>query len=82
MYPKVHKLQQQLISLPSAFGTYAIHLVLPGVATGRGSHLSSDTGFQDSVTSDSVQILRPMKEFSDEEIRIFNEGDNTIGNPL
>jgi hypothetical protein len=50
-----------------------------GVATGRGSHLTSDAGFLDSSSSSGVQILRPMKEFSDEEIRIFNDGDDAIG---
>ncbi len=53
-----------------------------GVATGRGSHLTSDAGFLDSSSSSGVQILRPMKEFSDEEIRIFNDGDDAIGDQL
>jgi hypothetical protein len=50
-----------------------------GVATGRGGHLASEAGFEDSTSHNGVTILRPLKEFSDEEIRYYVDSDQSVG---
>lgn len=48
----------------------AINL-LSGIATGRGMQIPSDVGFRDSTDPD-VEVIRPMREFSGEEIEHYN----------
>jgi hypothetical protein len=56
--------------------------ILLGIATGRGGHLTSDAGFQDSDSRNGVEIIRPLKDFSFEEIRLYNDDDPCIGETL
>ena len=41
--------------------------------------MTSDAGFQDSDCLNGIEILRPLKEFSLEEILLYNDGDLNIG---
>ena len=45
--------------------------LLSGIATGRGMQIPSDVGFRDSTDPD-VEVIRPMREFSSEEIEHYN----------
>ena len=45
--------------------------LLSGIATGRGMQIPSDVGFRDS-TDPEVEVIRPMREFSSEEIEHYN----------
>ena len=45
--------------------------LLSGIATGRGMQIPSDVGFRDSTDPD-VAVIRPMREFSSEEIDHYN----------
>ena len=51
---------------------------LTGLATGRGGHLTSDAGFLDSDSENGIEILRPLKDFSLEEILLYNDGDSNV----
>ena len=46
-----------------------------GLACGRGTNLYDDTGFVDNryLSKKETLILRPMREFSEEEINLYNE---------
>ncbi len=66
-----------------------------GVSTGRGQNLVYDAGFQDvsgivisnnhgiilfkGVFSGPIEVLRPLKDFSKEELSYFNEDFKIIG---
>ena len=54
---------------------YLVFNYYEGLACGRGTNLSDDTGFIDRrfISSEEVLLLRPMREFSDEEIHFYNQ---------
>ena len=49
--------------------------IIIGLASGRGANLSDDTGFIDRrySSNEEILLLRPMREFSDEEIYFYNK---------
>ena len=52
--------------------------LLSGIATGRGMQIPSDVGFRDSTDPD-VEVFRPMREFSSEEIDHYNDFHDHYG---
>ena len=45
--------------------------LMAGCATGRGINLPDDTGFADNRFGDELMVLRPMREFSSEEVSTY-----------
>jgi len=67
-------LKCQKIFLSDSGTSLAIKLIA-GLACGRGTNLSDDTGFSDNrfCTTSGIILYRPMREFSDEEIKFYNQ---------